>query len=178
MSTGRKILNLLIAAVLIATAVILFFMKEDGILIVMAILGISLLIYGIRRLVYYFTMARHMVGGRSMLYIGILVVDAAFFTLTVFDGSPVYVMLYLIVVYLLSGVFEILHAMEEKKMGAPSWKRTLAFAIVNLLLAVVCGIFIRSGTIAIYIYCIGLLYSAIKRIVDTFRRTEILYIAP
>ena len=42
---------------------------------VLLILSVVLLAYGIRMILFYFTMARHMNGGRSMLYRGILFTD-------------------------------------------------------------------------------------------------------
>ncbi|MBR3245981.1 MAG: hypothetical protein IKF90_25275 [Parasporobacterium sp.] len=178
MTTGRKIGNLIIALLMIVGAVLLVLLQEEGLWVVALILCVSLFVYGVRQLIYYITMARHMVGGRMILYMGILIIDAAVFIVSLYGDSQILIMLYLIAAYLVSAVFEILHALEEKKMGAPSWKRTFAFAVGNILIAALCGIFIRSGIVALYIYCGGLVFSAIQRIVNTFRKSEVLYISP
>lgn len=177
MSTGRKILNLIIALVLLVSGILIFFMGTSMLSVIALILFVMLVAIGIRELVYFFTMARYMVGGRMILYIGILILDAAFFALSIFNDSPVIIMIYLIIAYAVSGVFDILHAMEEKRMGDPAWKRTLAFAIGNLVIAVACGVFIKSPDIAVLVFAGGLIYAAIMRIVSTFKRNAVIYIA-
>lgn len=178
MSTGRKILNLATALVMIASSVILLAVPDIGGVIVVILLFAAFLIYGIRRLIYYFTMARHMVGGRSMLYMSIVIIDAAFFTFTVFNSASLVIMIYLIFLYAVSGVFEILRALEAKRMETPSWKRTMFFAVGNLVIAVLCGVFIRQEQIAVLIFSAGLIYSAVLKILDVFRKTDVLYITP
>ncbi len=163
---------------MIVMSLLLLVMGEDGFSIVALILCISLLIYGIRELIYFFTMARHMVGGRRSLYLGVLIIDIAIFSLSLSDDSPLYIMIYLIVIHAVSGVIDILRALEPKKIGSKAYKWQLFTGIINLLIAIACAVFIRSMLVCVYIYAAGLLYSAIVQIVRVFVKNPALYIAP
>ena len=150
-------------------------LPDMGPVIVMLLLCVSLFAYGIRTLWYYFTMARHMVGGRLHLYLGVIVIDLGLVTLALSNIPQMYIMLYLLILYVFSGAVSILRALESKKNGA-HWKWKLTYGIINLLIAAACGVFIRSGQVMVYIYCIGLVYSAVTRIIGAFRRTAVVYI--
>lgn len=176
MTTGRRILDVGIAILMIAGAVLIVFRGNDSLKIVTLILSVALLAYGIGRLVYYFSMARFMVGGRMMFYLGVLAIDAAIFGGTMIDNSPVFLMLCLIIAYVAAALFDLLHALEARKMESPSWKRTMVFAVGNLIIAAVCAAFLRSGDVAAFIFAGGLVYSAIQRIIGAFRKTAVLYI--
>ena len=182
MSSGQRIKNILIGALIILGAVILIIFPEDGILITAAILSLSLFFYGIKTLIYYLTMARHMVGGRIMLYLGIIVLDLGMFTMMLTniprdqDNEKMYIALYLVVVYAFSGAIDILRALEAKKYSAPSWKFSLISGVINVVVAILCIVFIGSSDMIVYLYCAGLIYSAIVRIVTAFRKTAIVYI--
>ena len=172
MSLAGRIGNLILAAVQIALSIILVLFPQNGYFIVAGILGISLAAYGIRNVVYYVSMARHMVGGRMILYFGLLVFDAGALILALSDVPPLYVMIYLIVIRALTGTIDILRAMEQKKMGSRSWKFMFISGLIHILIAVVCAIFIKSTEIAVYIYAAGLVYSAITRIINAVRTPD------
>ncbi len=176
MSTFQKIRNIITAVLMIISSVIMLTVPEDGFLIVTAILCFSLIFYAIRQLIYYFTMARLMVGGKTILCLGILALDCGFFTLTLTDIPKIYVIIYLIVIYAFSGVIGILRAVEAKKNGSPMWKGSLITAVIMLAVAVCCGVFIGNIQIVVYVYCAGLIYTAVDRIITVFRKTEIVYI--
>ena len=139
------------------------------------ILSISLLFYSIRQLTYYIRMARQMVGGRAILYRAIITFDLAVFTRSLTDVPAVYVMLYLIILHLITGGIGIMGALEAKSEGG-HWKLSLARSMVDVLIAVLCMIFIRSIAIATVIYGIGLIYTGVMRIIGAFRRNAIVFI--
>ena len=176
MSSGQKIKNVLIGIAIILGALILIAFPEDGIIITASILSLSLFIYGIKTLIYYVTMARHMVGGRIMLYLAVVVLDLGMFTMMLTNIPKIYIVLYLVVVYAFAGVVSILRALEAKRYQAPMWKLSLISGIINVVIAILCIIFMRSTNMIVYLYCAGLIYSAIVRIVTAFRKTAIVYI--
>lgn len=176
MSSFEKIYNIAAGLLMIVSAVIMILIPDFGAVIVLLILSVSLLVFGIRTLIYFFTMARHMVGGMAQLYLAILVLDLGVFTLTLTDVPKLYIMLYLIVIHVFSAVVSILRALEARKYGAPSWRMKLTEGIVEILIAAVCGVFINSLHVMVYIYCGGLLYSAVMRIIAALRKTAIIYI--
>ena len=142
---------------------------------VVFLLGISFSAEGIRQLIYYFTMARHMVGGKYSLYLGLVMFDLGAFTLSLTDVPRPYVMLYLAAVHAFSGAVDILRALESRRAGA-SWKVKFTSGVVYIAIAVLCLVFIGSANAAVYIYASGLLYGAVFRFINAFRRTAIVYI--
>ena len=175
MSRFQKIRNIIIALLMIIFAAALIIDPEDGILLVAAALGIILLVYGIQKIIYYFSMAMHMVGGKLMLYIGIVVLDAGLFILTLSDVPRIYIVLYLVGINAFSGVIGILRAFELKGAGA-GWKFKFASSLFQILIGAASLVFIKNTQIVVYIFAAGLLYSAIERIVSSFRKTKIIYI--
>ena len=176
MSSGRRIKNVLIGILIILGAVILIAFPEEGIIITASILSLSLFVYGIKTLIYYITMTRHMVGGRIMLYLAVVVLDLGMFTMMLTNIPKMYIALYLVVVYAFSGAIDILRALEAKKYQAPSWRLSLTSGIISVVIAILCIVFIGSTNMIVYLYSAGLIYSAIARIVTAFRKTAIVYI--
>ena len=176
MSGGQRIKNVLIGVLIILGAVILIIFPEEGIIITASILSLSLFVYGIKTLIYYITMTRHMVGGRIMLYLAVVVLDLGMFTMMLTNIPKMYIALYLVVVYAFSGAIDILRALEAKKYQAPSWRLSLISGIISVVIAILCIVFIGSTNMIVYLYSAGLIYSAIVRIVTAFRKTAIVYI--
>lgn len=176
MSKLRRISSFLAGILMLVCALILMFAPEIGYPMVVLILSFSLLVFGIKSFLYYFTMARHMVGGKASLYTGIILFDMGMFTVMLANIPPVYIIIYLAAVKLFAGGIDILSAIDSKHSGSPSWKMKLAAGIVNILIAAACVIFGQNQTIIVYIYGSGLIYSAVRRLISAFRKTAIVYI--
>ena len=131
---------------------------------------------GIRAIVYYVTMARFMVGGRTSLYNGIIFLDLGILTFTLTEVPHYYVLIYLIAIHAFSGVVEVLRAFEAKRFGAGSWRLKIGHGAVNIIMALLCVIFITHINIAVIVYGIGLIYSSLLRIISACRRTKLIYI--
>ena len=149
---------------------------EDSFLIAAVMLSLALLFTGIRSLAFYFTMARNMVGGKSQLYAGLIVMDFGIFTLMLTEMPHIYLILYLIGTHAFSGAIDILRSLEAKRNGASSWKLKVSQGAVNLIVAVLCLFSLESVRMLVIIYCLGLMYSAAVRIISAFRKTAIVYI--
>lgn len=176
MTKVSRIGNIFLGLITIALGVVLSIKAEDTLTIIIFILCIGLLISGFRELIFYLTMARHMVGGQTMLFRAIIVIDMGLFTLALTDVPTMYVMLYLIGVHLFSGGVNILRAMECRKLQSGSWKLQFVQGLINVILAVLCLIFFKSITTAVIIYSVGLVYSGVMRIITSLRKTAIVYI--
>ena len=150
--------------------------NETALKFIILIFCISLLFSGIRELLSYFTMARRMVGGRSILYRSIIVIDIGIFTMSLTDVPMAYIMLYLAGIHLFSGSIDILNALGTKRLQGVSWKMQFLYGLLNVVIAVLCLIFIKSIGIAVIIYAFGLASSGVMRIVQACRRTAIVYI--
>lgn len=125
MKINKRILHILIGPGLILVAVLLISLGEKGPEIIALVLGISMLIYGVRCLIVYFTKFRHMVGGRSQLYNGILTLDLGLLMLISFNTSTFLILVYLLGARLLSGGIDLMRSLESKKNGSPLARKTV-----------------------------------------------------
>ena len=166
--------------IVIVYAVILLTEDPDiGMQIVAAIMSLTFTLRGVQTLIYYFTMARSMVGGKFSLLRGLLLLDLGAFTSSLTYGQTIYVVLYVAVIHLFAGVVDFFRASETRKMRSPGWRTRILFGVTNVFLALVLiagGFVMHSLLTVIYIYAGGLIYAGIVRIVTAFRRTSIVYI--
>ncbi|MBQ8081832.1 MAG: DUF308 domain-containing protein [Clostridia bacterium] len=171
----QRIRSVLAGLLMLAGVALLLVQPEAGYRIIALILSVVLLIDGVRSLWFYFSMARHMVGGRLILFRGIIALDLGMFAYSLQEIPPVYILLYLLVANLFAGVIDVLRAMEAKRMES-RWRLNLAIGIANILLALSCGFCFRNPTLLAYVYAAGLAYSACLRIAQAFPKTAIVYI--
>ena len=176
MTVVQRIKEFISGLIMIFGALVLMADPQTGYLLVVYLLAIILLIMGIRRLYYYFTMARYMVDGKESLYRGVILFDFGALTGSLTNIPKFYVLFYLIVIHAFSGLVEVLRAREARLQGAPSWRFKLIHGMVDLLMAIVCIMFINEGIIAVLIYAIGLIYSGLIRIISAFRKTKFICI--
>ena len=176
MQRAGKILTALLTA---GVAVLILKLGETGFLLAGAILSVSLIVFGLRNMLYYFRMARHMVDGRSILYIGVITFNFGVLTLSATQNQDVLVVLYLLGFYAFSGIMDILRAKEARSFDSPLWKLNLAEGIANISFAAAAAIFgFFLGTMwgLTLIYAIGLFYTALLKLISAFRKTAIIYI--
>ena len=160
-------------------AVALFFIlypSDKAYTIVVWILSLGLAIAGIKDIAFYFTMARHMVGGKMILIQGVIILDFAIITGSFANVPKIYILLYLIGVHAFSGVVEVLRAMEARRTVDGPWRIKFFHGVVNFTLAIACLIFIRQSNTALIIYSLGLMYSAVIRLFDAFGKTAFVVI--
>ena len=175
MNSLQKFGSVASGVLMLITGLILVFMPDDGTFYVALILAITLFLIGMRLLIYYFTMARRMVGGRSVLLLGIFLLDFCAFTVTILDEPRVMVILYLVGWHGFSGLVSLLRA-REAKLHKGNWKFKAANGVVNILVVIGCICFVKNPAMLTLIYSVGLCYSAITRIISAFKPTQIVYI--
>ena len=175
MSSFQRIQNIVIGLITIVIAISMMALPERGDGLAALLISISFAFSGLRTLIYYFTMARFMVGGKRILFRGLILLDLGLFTFTLIDNSKIYVILYLVIIHAISGAISIVKSLQEKKDGA-SWKLSRVSGTVNLLMALFCIVFIGSTDMIVFIFGAGLLYAGFMRIVSAFRRTAIVYV--
>ena len=151
-------------------------LPEGGCLYIMLFLAASLILRGISELIYYFTMAKYMVGGKLILFIGAVFFDFGIFTLSLSDESKLFVLAYLLGFHAFAGLVNVLRALEAKRYKSTSWRINMAQGVASILTALICMIFYRNETLLVYCYCAGMIYSAALRIYSAFRRTAVVYI--
>lgn len=178
MSQFQRIKDFFRGVVTLALAIVLFLTPKEGYFIIAIVVSFSLFFYGFRLLWFYFTMSRHMVGGKSSLYMAVIVLDFALFTSSVASMNSMIILFYLLGIYAFSGFVDIMRAFESKKIGAPNWRLRLVTGIVSFALAVVWvvfGLFQGRTDLLVYGYCVSLCYSAIARIITSLRKTEVAF---
>ena len=178
MSLMQRVRSIVAALLMIAAAVAMLIYPDNGLAFIALILSVSLTLYGLRTLVYYFSMARHMVGGKRILYRGVIIFDLGIFTLTMVFNHKIYIILYLLAIHAFAGVIDVMRAMEARRFDGP-WRMDMATGVVNVaiaILAVICGFILNNMQDIVYIYASGLIYSAVLKIVNALRKTSIIYI--
>ena len=176
MSVWRQIGKILTGLLIITGAILMIMLPEFGYIAIALTLSIMLLISGIGQLVYFFSMARHMVGGRETLYKGLITLDFALFTMSVADVPRIFVMIYLIAVFGVTGLFHLLRGLEARKKNDPRWYRRFVSGVLYLGITTLCLLFIRNRDVMVVIYSIGLILMGWGRILGAFRKSKIIYI--
>lgn len=179
MTNMQRVKKVLLALLMFLCVVIMVAQPEAGFWVVALIVSFGVMAYGVRKLIYYFTMARHMVGGSSTLYIGLVVTDLGIFVLTTMDNPKLFIVVYLLGVHAFSGAMGVMRALEARRYGSPSWKWSFLDGFLNLVvavLAVVAGLFLDSTASLSYLFAGCLAYSACVQLVLATRKTAIVYI--
>ena len=176
MSKLRRAGRILTGLLMIFGALVVYMYPDDGMLLILAILSVTAMIAGINDILRYFFMSRNMVGGRIILYRGVILLNFGVFGASLATASRVYVALYLAGLYLFSGAVDVMQGVQAKKLGAGQWKLRTSEGVVRILLGAACIVFIGSAKILITLYCLSLLYSALTRIASAFRRTAVIFI--
>lgn len=149
---------------------------EEAYVMVVLILGLTLAVRGIRDIVYYFSFARYMVGGKVILFQGVIMLDFAMLAGGLSDLPKPIVLMYLIIAHAFAGVVEVLRAMEAKRTVDGPWKLKFSHGIINFLLSLFCLVMIRRANIPVLVFSLSLMYSGVMRVIDAFRRTTFILI--
>lgn len=180
MTGGQRVKKAFTALALLGCAFVSALVPELGYLIAALGVSLTLMLYGVRKIIYYCTMARNMVGGKTVLYIGIIAFDIGFFLSAKVDDPNLFITLYILVVHGFSGLVSVLQALEAKRYASPGWLWILLDGALNLIvaiLAVAAGLFLHNMIDLAYLFAACLFYSACMQLVGVFRKTAIVYIA-
>ena len=176
MTLVARIGSFLTGLFIILGAVIILSLPGEGLHIVAALVSVSLIVSGIRELLYYVTMAHHMVGGKSILVVSLIRLDFGVFAVSLADGPTIWVLLYLVVLFAVSGVIRLLRGLENRKLQS-GWRWTVARGIVDLVFAALSLVFMNYPFLAAVFFSCGLVYSGFTHIRDAFRKTAIVYVS-
>lgn len=176
MTWSKRVRNILVGIIYIIAALCFIPFPEDSTVIIIALISFSLVIYGLKNIIYYFTMAMHMVGGNAILYRGIISMNIGLFATLMANIPAQYGMLYLICFKFFYGAVDILRSFESKRLGSHSWRIKLGMGLFNIALSIICLIFFKSEQVFVIIYSFTLILSALSRIMQAFRKTAIVYI--
>ena len=176
MTKWQRIKNILSGLVMIPAAILLSWFPNEGLILIVLIIGLSAAVRGIGKLIYYFSMARYMVGGKNILFQGIIYLDFGIFTIGFADIPARYIMIFLLIGYVFYGLIDIMRAMEIRRRSTDGWRFKFALGLGNLALAIVCITQVNSTRMTVYIYSLGMLFSAFGRIISAFRKSALIYV--
>lgn len=179
MTRSKRVIDVLFGIVMFIAGAAFFTSSVDASIIAMLmLLQLGMTIRGLRALYYYLTMARYMVGGKSVLYRSFILLDLGTLAGSLVGHRMIYAIIYLALLHTFIGAVSIFRANEARSYGA-HWRLKMAYGVTNVLLAVaviVGSAILKQPRITIYVYGAGLMYSAVLRIVSAFKRTKIVYI--
>ena len=176
MNKIQKISSIIKGIVYIIVSVYMLINPEDGYLLMLGIIALWLTLYGAKILVYFFTMAQFMVGGKKLLFKGLIFFDFGIFTTSLTMVPRIYVLLYLALLHAFSGLVKILRALEALRYGAKSWKLKMGHGLLNIFITASCFYFYKNANAVVIIYSMGLIYSAILSVISALRKTTMVYI--
>ena len=179
MTKTRRVINIIEGLIMFSFGALLVAFPSKSVDAVLSLIGLGMSLRGIRALIYYFSMARNMVGGKSVLYRGIIFLDAGVLTSSLADAPALSVIIYIAIITAFTGVVSVLRAIESRAAGSQKWMVSMIIGMINIMMSaavIVCGFVLRMPEAAIYVYAIGLFTSSIGRIASAFRRTAIVYI--
>ena len=179
MSKMKRVSQVLWGLLMILLSFILFLFPEAGMTFIILVIAVSLTLYGMHMLTYYSRLARHMIGGKYILYLGMVVFDFGLMTFTMTGTRTLPVFIYLFALFVFSGVLDVMKAFEEKKNKAPFWFFRLLFGLLSISFGIlsVISCFVWKSTDALtYLFCIVLFYYGFVRIIKAFRKTAVVYI--
>ena len=175
MTIWQKLKNILLAVSMIIIGVAMLFYGEKAYMAIIGVVSLVLEVMGLRKLIFYFSMARYMVGGRNILFRGILLFDFGIFTGSLVWVPKGYILMYLAGTLAFSGLVNIISAIEAKRIES-SWKFKTFQGSIKILIAISCLIFTRSEVRVVDICAIGFILSAVMSIANTFRRQQVVTI--
>lgn len=175
MTIWQKLKNVLSAVLMILIGIVMLLFGEKAYMVIISVFSLTLEIMGLRMLVFYFSMARYMVGGRNILFRGILFLDFGIFTGSLVWVPKGYILMYLAGTLAFSGVVNLIGANEARIIQC-SWKFKTFQGIVKILFAISCLIFMRSEVRVVDICAIGFIFSAITSVANTFRHQQVITI--
>lgn len=179
MSYFQRVKNIIFGVVMILFAVVLFTAPKDGYPVIAMVVSALVFLYGFRLLIYYFRMARHMVGGKATLCRAIIVLDLALVATTTINMGGIFIIVYLLGIFAFSGFVDILRAFEAWKISGSNWKAKFITGLISVLFAIlltISGVVIGNSRFIVYGFCLSLIYLAAVKIFAAFKRTAIVYI--
>lgn len=176
MTKTKRVFTIIGAFLAIQGSLILMLVPNYALEIIAAGLGFTLVFYGLKYLLYYLTHAQHMVGGKWFLLIGLILLDAGIFAGTVYDKAKVLTILYIAGAHLIGAGLNIVRAVGNRKDNNRGWKIDMAQGVGNIILVLLCIIFMHDVIIPVYIYCISAIYTAILMLISAFKKTAIVYV--
>ncbi|MBR3279178.1 MAG: DUF308 domain-containing protein [Lachnospiraceae bacterium] len=176
MTRTRRVFNIIGALLAIQGSLLLMLVPDIAFRLIAIGVGMMLTYKGLRYIIYYLTHANHMVGGKRILLVGLILFDIGAFASALYDQAQVIMIIYVVGCHVIAAGLNMVRAFGNKKDGNPGWKIDLAQGIGNVTQVALCLIFINYVEIPVYIYCVGAIYTSILTMISSFKKTAIVYV--
>ncbi len=176
MTKWRRIRTIAASVIVILYALLLMAVPKIGAPLMTLGLAIVLVVMGINALIYYFTMARYMVDGQMILCKGLLVLNAGLFILDLSDIPIQYIMIYLLAGHGFAGLAGVARSLEARRMEVSTWRAGFLMGAGNIIVSILCLVFINSPKFMVYVYGISLIGTALGNIAGAAKKTAMVYI--
>ena len=173
----NRIFKSLSSLLMIGIGIIIILLPfEISYIIVSIIIGLVIMFRSIKGLIFYFASARNMIGGKRILVNNIILFDLGALSFFALLKTATLGMLYLVGMFMMFAVIDILRAVEIKKNGGRQWIFKIIQALTSLGLGVFCIIFINSQIIMSILFGIAWIIKGVGGLIKAFRKASIEYI--
>lgn len=177
MNKLNRTLNIFKGLVTLAIGLVILLVDTSlGYVVACLIIGIFITCKGIGKLIYFFSSARHMVGGRIIFINSVVYIDLGLVSIFVLLETPALAMAYLVCVFMLDGVIDITRCVELKKNDSKKWILKLIKGLITILIGIVCIVSSQSIDVALLIFGIGWIVLAVEDFIAAFSKSAIQYI--
>ena len=176
MTLFQRFRRVALGILMVLGAGLILWQENDGLLLIAFFLVLSLGLYSVKLLVYYFTMARFMVGGRRVLIKGVIMLDLAALFLSLTTIPRFYIVLYLVIGMLFTDLVNILRALDGRKLGGRRWNYTIIVNGIGIVIALVCLVNYRDYSLVTLLYAVNLAFDGLVLVVTGFRKTAMVFI--
>ena len=174
MNKLSKIILFFKSLIMISIGLILAIAPEGyGYYIVSIIIGTMICLDALKNIIYYFTSAKNMVGGGRILIFNVVKLD--FVSFIVLLRSSAIAMLYLVSIFMIDGVIDLLRSYEIYKNESKRWIIKFLKGLLTIGIGVTCIVFINNTDLVVLIFGIGWVLRGIEGIASAFAKTSIIY---
>ena len=176
MTKVRRIFKIIGAVLLIHIALFLMLIPQIALQLIAVMFSVILIFYGLKFILFYLSHASHMVYGKWFILLGLLLFDIGVFASLMQNQSKLITIVYIAGAHLVGAILRLIRAVGNKKDNNPGWIIDCMQSIGNFIQVAVCIIFSQYVEVPVFIYCSGLIYSAILQIIQACKRTAIVYV--
>lgn len=184
MGKASKILNFLKSLLMIVIGLAIMEMPiESSHVIAAVVLGFLVTYKGLKNFIFYLASARHMIGGGKILINSLILMNFGILSFLVLFKSLLFATVYLVSIFVVIGVIDILRAFEIRKNQSKGWRLQLLKGILLVLVSIATIILIAidrdsadQDSLAILMFSIVWIVQGVSGIVKTFRKTSVAYV--
>lgn len=188
MSKLRRLITIITSLIMIAIGVIVGLLPYDQSFYIIAIIvGACITVKAIKDFVYYLLSARHMISGKKVLINSIIELDFGLLSFLIILKNPMIALIYLVVIFMVLGVIDILRSLEIKNNEGKKWQLKLIKGGIAVALGISClviGIMSRVNEsqseslieIITWIFSAAWVVQGLFGIVLSFHKASVVYV--